>query len=37
MLWLPDQVLGAFGLARAEGRTLDGRLAAGLETFDVAP
>lgn len=37
MLWLPDQVLGAFGLARAEGHALDGRLAAGLETFDVAP
>lgn len=37
MLWLPDQVLGAFGRARAEGRVIDPRILAKLDSLAVEP
>ncbi|GAA3341030.1 hypothetical protein GCM10017714_23290 [Curtobacterium pusillum] len=37
MLWLPDQVLGAFGRARAERREIDAAIRGSLDTFDVEP
>jgi len=37
MLWLPDQVLGAFGAARAGGRAIDGQLDEAIEEFWTVP
>ena len=37
LLWLPDQVLGAFGRARAEGRALGDTLRNTTETYHVEP
>jgi hypothetical protein len=37
MLWLPDQILGAFGSAMAADRAITPQIAAALESIVVEP